>query len=93
MVNCKLHPWSLGLIGFDILKFLKLDFTAWNLVPLGMHLPMLIFAVKWHIIILICFIFDKSASKLRCFSDDQAKSWHASKLHSFKAKLKTKTSP
>jgi len=42
---------------------------------------------------LMCFIFDKSTLKLRRFSDDQTKSWHTSKLCSFKAKLKTKTSP
>ena len=36
---------------------------------------------------LTCFIFAKSAPKLRRFNDDQAKSWHASKLHSFKPKL------
>ena len=53
--------------------------------------PQLISAVKWHIIMLMCFIFDKSTLKLCRYSDGQAKSWHASKLRSFKAKLKTKT--
>ena len=53
----------------------------------------LISVVKWQIIILICFIFAKLASKLRCFSDDQVKNWHASKLRHFKPKLKIKTSP
>ena len=38
------------------------------------------------------FFFAKSTPKLRHFSDDQVKSLHASKLHSFKPKLKIKTS-
>ena len=91
-VNCKLHSWNLGLIRFYTSKFQKLDLTPWSLVVLAIHPPRLISAVKWHIFMVMCFIFDKSASKLRCFSDDQAKSWHASRLRSFKAKLKTKTS-
>ena len=36
---------------------------------------------------LTCFIFSKSAPKLCGFNDDQVKSWHASKLRSFKPKL------
>ena len=63
------------------------------MVLLAIHPPWLISAVKWHIIMLICFIFDKSTLKLRRFNDDQTKSWHASKLCSFKAKLKTKPPP
>ena len=41
---------------------------------------------------LMYFIFAKSATKLRCFSDDQMKSWHTSKLRRFRHKLKSKTS-
>ena len=89
-INCKLHPWNLGLTGFYTPKFRKLDFTPWSLTLLAIH-PHSWFLLLSDIITLMCFIFDKSASKLRHFSDDQAKSWHASKLCSFKAKLKTKT--
>ena len=38
------------------------------------------------------FFLAKSTPKLRHFSDEQVKSWHASKLCSFKPKLKIKTS-
>ena len=86
-VNCKLHPWSLGLTGFYTPKFQKLDFTPCSLILLAIHTPRLVFSVRWHICMLMCFIFAKSAPKLRRFNDDQAKSWHASKLHSFKPKL------
>ena len=91
-INCKLHPWSLGLIGFYTPKFQKLDFTPWSLVPLVIHPPQLVSVVKWHIIMLMYFIFAKSATKLRHFSDDQMKSWHTSKLRRFINKLKTKIS-
>ena len=75
-VNCKLHLWSLGLIGFYTPKFQKLDFTPWSLIPLAIYPPRLVFAVKWYIIMLMCFIIANSALKLRHFNDDQARSWH-----------------
>ena len=74
-VDCKLHPWSLGLIGYTP-KFQKLDFTPWSLIPLAIYPPQLVFGVKWHIIMLMCFIIANSALKLHRFNDDQARSWH-----------------
>ena len=68
-VNCKLHPWHLGLFGFYTPKFQNLDFTPWSLVPLAIHPPRLVSAVNWHITMLTCFIFDKSALKLRSFNE------------------------
>ena len=75
-VNCKLHPWSLGLIGFYTPKFQKLDFIPWSLIPLAIYPPWLVFAVKWHIIMLMYFIIASLALKLRRFNDDQVRSWH-----------------
>ena len=83
-VNRKLHFWSLGLIGFYIPKFQKFDFTSCSLIPLVIHALRLVFSIKWHICMLTYFIFAKLVPKLRHFNDDQAKSWHASKLRSFK---------
>ena len=74
-VNCKLHSWNLELIGFYTPKFQKLDFTPWSLVPLAIYPLRLVFAIKWHIIMLMCFILANSALKLRRFNDKQVKSW------------------
>ena len=76
-------------------KISKTWFYTQKFVPFAIHPPQLISAVKWHInIILMPFFFflAKSTPKLRHFSDEQVKSWHASKLCSFKPKLKIKTS-
>ena len=59
-VNCKLHPWSLGLTRFYTLMFQKLDFTPESLLSLAIQPPQLIFSVNWHIIMLTYFIFVKS---------------------------------
>ena len=48
-VNCKVHSWSLGLLGFYTLIFEKMDFTPWSLVPLAKPHPQLVWASdKWR---------------------------------------------
>ena len=63
-INYKLHPWSLGLIGFYTPEFQKLDFTPWSLAMLTIHTLWSLFAIKWHMRMLTGFIFAKLAPKL-----------------------------
>ena len=43
-VNCKVHSWSLGLLGFYTLIFEKMDFISWSLVLLAKPHPQLVWA-------------------------------------------------
>jgi len=65
----QITPLKFGVTGFYTPKFQKLDFTPWNLIPLAIHTLRLISVVKWHMRMLTCFIFAKSAQKLRRFNE------------------------
>ena len=78
-VNCKLHPWSLGLTRFYTTTFQKLDFYTLKFGSVSNSPPPppgLVFAINWHITMLKCFIFAKLTPKLCSFYDDQVKNRH-----------------
>ena len=47
--------------GFYTSMFQKFDFTPWSLISLAIYFPQLVFAVKWHMCMLMYFIFAKSS--------------------------------
>ena len=71
----------MGLFGFYILKFEKLDFTLWSLVPLAKPHPPLVWAIMWHVGVLTCLFF--FCAKLTLLFSPQISS---TKQHGFKAK-------